>query len=282
MNDPIGPVLIACEEGGVPEASAIRRGVSKLLHAADVRQPPVALRKVAAVQGIQEILSADLGTIDGCLVEERGALVAKLNRLAPSYRRRYSLAHEIAHTLLGDTPASRWGADHAAVFGKGRSARERACDAIAAELLLPYDLFCPRCEALGPSLPTVKRLADQFGASISATAIRMAEVTTDPVIVARWTPVGPPEWLSLEWSTRSSAARGCYIPRGSAPPPGSSPIEALKGIGLVTRLDRFGGHHGQAHYIESQRFGSGRTAFVLSIVHLSSASKEANRSSSAR
>lgn len=275
-------MLVHCGEAGLPDAGDIRRAVSRLLEAADIRKPPVPLHKMATVQGIQRILTADLGTIDGCLIEECGVLVAKLNRLAPSYRRRYSLAHEIAHTLLGDTPASRWGAEHSGVLGRQRSARERACDAIAAELLLPFDLFWPRCRALGTSLPTVKRLADQFGASISATAIRMTELTPDPVIVARWTPVGPPEHLTLEWSTRSSTARGCYLPRGCAPPQQSTPLQALERTGTATGLDSLRPRQPERYYTESQAFGAGRTAFVLSIVHLTSACKEADRSSSAR
>jgi len=282
MSEPARPVLVPCGEEGLPEASEIRRAVSRLLEAADIRKPPVPLHTLAALQGIQRVVLSDLGTVDACLTEERGVLVAKLNRAVPAYRRRYSLAHEIAHTLLGDTPASRWSGVHSGRPSGPRAPRERGCDAIAAELLLPHDLFWPRCQAFGTSLSTVKRLADQFDASISATAIRMAQLTLDPIIVARWTPVGPPGHLSLEWSTRSSTARGCFIPRGWTPPRHSTPLKALERAGTAAGHDRLTHRQPERHYTESQAFGAGRTAFVLSIVHLSSGRKEADRSSSAR
>jgi len=275
MTEVTDPVLIPCAEEGLPEPCEIRRAVSKLLDAADVRKPPVPLHRVAALQGIRRIVVADLGTVDGWLVEERGVLVAKLNRAAPPYRRRYSLAHEIAHTMLGDTPASRWNAEHPRRPGAHRTARERACDAIAAELLLPYHLFQPRCRELGASLAIVKRLADDFDASLSATAIRMAELTSDPIIIARWAPVGPPQHLTLEWSTRSRTARGCYIPRGSSPPPGSTPLRAIRQGGRVTGADNVTPGRRETHYTESEAFGTKTTGFVLSMIHLGPRSKQA-------
>ena len=84
----------------------------------------------------------------------------------PSARQRFTIAHELAHVILARTGrnAPRNGNDV-----------ERICDMIATECLMPTSIFEPQ---IPPNLSfrAISRLADIFGASLMATAIRCAEL----------------------------------------------------------------------------------------------------------
>lgn len=85
-------------------------------------------------------------------------------------RRRFSVCHEVAHVVL-EIPA-----DHSTPSWSysRRSPGEIACDAFAAELLLPYRLFKPRVDAARMGLAAVGELAEEFDASLMSTGSRFA------------------------------------------------------------------------------------------------------------
>jgi hypothetical protein len=98
-------------------------------------------------------------------------------------RQRYSIAHEIAHTLFPDY------AEELARVGRlwrragDESEFERLCQIGAAELLMPLGPFTDACAARGRSIPTIVSLKEVFQASVDATAGRVVE-TSDVAMVA--------------------------------------------------------------------------------------------------
>lgn len=102
-----------------------------------------------------------------------GALIRTGDQLTIAYssqlsqaRRRWTIAHELGHALFettGPNPPRH-----------GREL-ERLCDMIATELLLPRKYFVPRIRE-NVCLNGVLRLADVFQTSVSAAAIRCAEL----------------------------------------------------------------------------------------------------------
>lgn len=186
---------------------------------------------------------------DACIMP--GIIVLNANK--PARRRRYSLAHEIAHTLFPDY-------DHALkAAGKlwranGRSAMddpahrevERLCDVGASELLLPEFTFLPLLVAGGFSLETVVNLSARFDASMEATCRRATDASHEPVAALLIQP-----WdAELRRATRAYSARATLrisrsysspsaghwlIPSGTCVPTKSVAVTAWTHAPLSTR-----------------------------------------------
>ncbi len=94
-------------------------------------------------------------------------------------RKRFTVAHEIGHFVLpGHDQAD--GVCTAKDLNRWTYAQkdfEQEANCFAAELLIPTRIAQPIVKWLGPSLDTLKKLADRFGTSLSATAWRFCELT---------------------------------------------------------------------------------------------------------
>lgn len=113
----------------------------------------------------------------GCCFEAGGKRFICTNANDTPQRQRFTVCHEVAHLWLR-LPSQHGGS--AWSYAK-RPRAEIFCDIFAAELLLPYDLFCPEAEKAQISLSSIDALAERFDASSIATASRFAYVVTAPV-----------------------------------------------------------------------------------------------------
>jgi len=128
------------------------------------------------------------------------------NKSAESPRARFSFAHELGHYFLD---WHRCALEHGAPSHGSKadfeldSNVEREADLFAANLLLPRDRF--RTAASGPvDAERIRRLAEQFGTSFSATAIRYAKLDVAPIIVMRWTAARRAWcWSSSDWAQKT-------------------------------------------------------------------------------
>ena len=127
--------------------------------------PPTDLEAIAPRLNITGFRAEDVPFSGELRREGSGFAVVYSSALSPA-RRRFTVAHELAHALFETS-----GRNCPRV---GREL-ERLCDKIAAELLMPRKVFL---ECAGPaiSLGGVFELARLFGMSLSATAIRCAEL----------------------------------------------------------------------------------------------------------
>ncbi len=108
---------------------AIRKA-QQLLDECDVRCLPVNLVSLARHQGIQQIKEMDT-RLDGQLLElEDGGYEIILSKNASVTRKRFTLAHEIPHTLL-------FAGQDSEDMGCGEQAVEELCNTAAAEILIP-------------------------------------------------------------------------------------------------------------------------------------------------
>ncbi|MCK4242847.1 MAG: ImmA/IrrE family metallo-endopeptidase, partial [Dehalococcoidia bacterium] len=137
-------------------------------------EPPFLAEELAKLRGIKEIIKTDLGEIDALLLRRADGYVIKLNANRPATRQNFSCAHEIGHTFLHELnrPLSLdddefRGANSNTV---GR-AKERLCQAAAAELLMPEPVFKRYLAGFGVCANSVERLAYTFRVSIPAAAI---------------------------------------------------------------------------------------------------------------
>src|SRR5713226_7321188 len=88
------------------------------------------LDDLARKLGVSRIIEQRLPFEGGLFQLADGELVIKLNAESSFVRKRFTLAHEIAHLLLNTVPAHR-------SANRTDQALERTCDLIAAELLMP-------------------------------------------------------------------------------------------------------------------------------------------------
>lgn len=126
-------------------------------------------------------------------------------------RQRFTALHELAHIVL-DLPSQ-----HSGSLGDKRAPNEICCDVFAAELLLPHRVFTPKALKATIGLDAIDELADQFGASFTATGSRFAAVT-DKLCAFVISDQG-----KVRYAIRSNSLRriGAWISPGMSLPPNS-------------------------------------------------------------
>ena len=183
---------------------------------------------------------------DACVVPGR----VLLNRKKSSARRRYSLAHEIVHTLFPDYDdeirrvGTLWRRDG------DESELELLCQVGAAELLFPLEEFAARVERHGFSLASTLALSTTFDGSVEATARRIVETSDVPTAGTLLRPFdrAANAWLRVQtgdqhdpyaemrvasaWYSQSASVQ---IPFRSHPPANGSAIRAWKGAVMARR-----------------------------------------------
>jgi len=142
---------------------AVRIVADRLLDG--VSCPPTDLHAIATRLNISTFQAEDLPVSGELRREGSGFTVVYSSSLSPG-RRQFTVAHEIAHAIFESS------GPNCPRVGKEL---ERLCDKIAAELLMPRKLFL---ECAGPAVSIGKlfELARTFRLSLSATAIRCAEL----------------------------------------------------------------------------------------------------------
>jgi|SoiMethySBSTD1v2_1073268.scaffolds.fasta_scaffold98836_4 Zn-dependent peptidase ImmA (M78 family) len=161
------------------DAVLCARGVIAGLH---IQKPAeILIEEIAFAHGAIVRYEALAGA-DGRLVRlgDRGVIRVR-GDIPESGRRRFVIAHELGHLLL------RHGADVLKLcdeqdlleWVKGQRSYENEANEFAAELLMPEDFFRPRCQTGDPSLRAIERLADEFQTSLTATAVRYVEISSD-------------------------------------------------------------------------------------------------------
>jgi hypothetical protein len=162
-------------EGGDDPFAAIRRrarGVVAEALALGWEGPPFDMTELASLRGLEVSLSAGLADDqDACVVPGRVLVNARKHPV----RRRYSVAHEVGHTLFPDYEEELRRVGRLWRRDGDESEFERLCQAAGAEFLMPLDSFIAGIEAVGPGLDGVLQLAGRFDASVEAAVRRRVE-----------------------------------------------------------------------------------------------------------
>lgn len=221
--------------------------VDELRGFADWEGPPFDMEALASFRGFRVRYSDGFSRRqDACITP---GLIA-INRQKPRRRQRYSVAHEIIHTLFPDYEAElrRAGAlwrdespAGAAASDPYEAELEHLCQVGAAELLLPRFAFQPELQALGLSLETAIALSERFDASLEATTRRAVELTPAPALAVFVEPSGrdmsresrpadysPFAQLAVARMAVSPSADGFGVARGARVPPTSVIHKAWK------------------------------------------------------
>lgn len=118
-------------------------------------------------------------------------------------RCRFTIAHELGHYYIDEhrNALLQGFPPHGSTFTNFSSPFliEQEADAFAASLLMPRAHFVKAARKLTPATSSLESLANRFGSSLTATAIRYAKTHEDTVAVMFWT-IESRQWC---WSSPS-------------------------------------------------------------------------------
>jgi Zn-dependent peptidase ImmA (M78 family) len=151
--------------------------------------------------------------LDHCearIVGADDAAIITVNKKASAERQRFSICHEIGHWIYHRRQILLCQADEIERPSAETNNFERVADRFASELLMPAYLFKPIAESLGrPSMQIVRRLSAIFNTSQTATAIRLVEMSQEPMILTCYGNGG------RRWFTRSQAVKKSWFPNAA-------------------------------------------------------------------
>ena len=173
---------------------------------------PVPIELVYDRLGIGAVVVADLEGASGVLLQDVDLpkpLIA-VRASDPMRRRRFSIAHELAHLVLGHLDLGR----------APDKAEEADADRLAALLLAPPRRVTEMLRDGPPDVRDVRRVADAFEISVDAAARAVAEWHPDPVAVV----------IARDGRVERCYGRRSDFPRlavsiGDPLPPGSVPLQ---------------------------------------------------------
>jgi len=172
----------------------------------------VSLEDLAMSRGLL-VLDGDLKQADGRLLRKNGRGIARIRRdISQPRRRRFTIAHELGHwELHQDQTQLLCSAED--IRDYGRSPLEMEANHFAAELLMPPQPFREAIGKAEPSMKLIKNLVNEFGTTLTATAIRFADLSSHRFIVV-WSVSGKILWAYRDEKTTSLFVKsGVQLPR---------------------------------------------------------------------
>ena len=170
------------------------------------KRPPVDVLAIASAIGVSSIEPREMAA-DGYLGHTAGGqLVIRYKEDTALPRRRFTIAHELAHVLLARVQGYEL-ADESYRSPRENRSEEVAVNSIAAALLMPEALLCPLIQHRTPGWVTVDALRRSFQVSTTAMQRRLLEIRGFPALFVRMSPRGTPSLeghLQYRFSTSRS------------------------------------------------------------------------------
>ncbi len=161
------------------------------------------------------VVEGGLAGAEGRLIrKKKGGVIRIRDGIAQEGRRRFTISHELGHWELHEDH-SQFLCSESDMRDYGRSPLELEANCFAAELLMPTLYFRDHCGG-EPSTDLVKDLANEFRTTLTATAIRVADLCKKPVQVV-WH-----EGDRVKWSYSDEKKNLPYVAAGTEVPQFSS------------------------------------------------------------
>jgi len=169
--------------GTRPRYTRIEQLTDALLFAAGVSAPSVPVDQIVHQQGIT-IRATSLGDVSGLVVRKGKEIIIGVNKNHPLTRRRFTIAHELAHALLHHGEEVRYDRDfrvnlRSEASGLGVDVEEIEANFFAARLLMPRRFLEADPEAALVDVEdaqAVGKLAKRYGVSAHAMSIRLGSL----------------------------------------------------------------------------------------------------------
>jgi len=119
------------------------------------------------------------GKLHGCearLVRKKDSgIIRVMDDIRNEGRKRFAVAHELGHWELHGEISQFHVCTEADLRNYSGSNPEIEANAFAGELLMPSSLLRPLCRSVEPSLAAIRDIAEKFGTTLTATAVRFVE-----------------------------------------------------------------------------------------------------------
>lgn len=180
-------VLAIMEETGENDPFlAVRRkaqAVAANYFATFAEPPPFNMKAMASLRGLHWSDDDPRYSVDSEIAPEGdGRVVLRINKSRPASRQRFSIGHEIGHTLFPEYQLAvrcRKAIDRS--WANSDNLLETLCDVAASELMFPSPWFNDRVSSLAFSAISIAQLAGDYQASRDATVRRLVELSDKPL-----------------------------------------------------------------------------------------------------
>jgi hypothetical protein len=182
----------------------------------------VDLHRIAETLNLS-VREKDLVGCDGALLRSmtgsKGIIVVRQS-IREFGRKRFTIAHELGHLILEGGSAACISSD----IGQWAETKhsEKNADEFAAELLIPSEEVQSLINSEKPSLQLIRRVAEQYETSLSASGWRFCDIVSVPCAII-WSTNGVIQWF------RKSDSFAFFLRRGVAVPDASYAMAAHKG-----------------------------------------------------
>lgn len=206
----------------------VRGMVGKILRSSRQHTPPIDLTAILSNRRISRLDVRQI-PVDGRLLVRESGFIIQLKPSADT-RRRFSLAHEIAHTLLYDIGST---VPNKLFHDVKPDEEEVFCNMVAAELLMPTNLVLERFRKASQNqtnqIKLIRIMASTFRVSIETMSRRIIEelnLLKGIILACRWLPKPAdsekPEqlfdWRLTWWTATRDLFETLYIPPSTKGP----------------------------------------------------------------
>lgn len=165
------------------ELTAISRA-RQLIDKYGSTRAPIDIVAIATAEGfeVKESDKLEPGSA-GMLLQRGDRKMIVTNKNDHPYRRRFTIAHELAHEILGlpSLHGYDFQTNELERYGK-RPKEEILCDVFASECLVPWRLIQPQANRLPFSIDAIADLSQQYQASKPCVASRFAQSSSDLLV----------------------------------------------------------------------------------------------------
>jgi len=150
-------------------------------------EDPAPLKEMEAVcfaRGVDEIRDGCGNGVEAWLARSPRRTIVAVGAHLSLARRRLALAHELGHVELHEAVSQAFVCETAEMLSIYKASDvEREANYFGAVLLMPTRFALPAVTAALPRIDAMKGLADRFGTSLTASALRFTELTADECAV---------------------------------------------------------------------------------------------------
>lgn len=157
----------------------------EILESLKIRNPSeIHIRDIAMERGAY-VRERGLEGSEAWLVRKRGIAIITIDKDIPEEgRKRFAIAHELGHFELHcDSQLILCTEQDMFVWNENKSQEMEAND-FAAHILMPDELFAPHTKHNLPDMRGIGRLAGEFRTTLTATALRYVQASSEPCAVA--------------------------------------------------------------------------------------------------
>lgn len=163
------------------EVSIAKIKACRILRDLNIKEPAeLSVEDIAWTRGAV-VVENGLRGADARLIHTPGVqpAIIRVNPTIPQIgRKRFAIAHELGHLELRHSPGAptECGEKQFLLWYKSQNLNEVDANTFAAELLLPEAMFRKKLEKTLPSWELIEQLAEDFRATLTATAIRYIDL----------------------------------------------------------------------------------------------------------